>query len=100
MTLKVSLMWIAIRHSPFAFRPSPSALRVLASPVLPLWRCSSAGQSKRLISAVSGVQIPAPPPNFLAKSELFRGRVSVAFDRSVGRSGDVLADRDASLRVL
>ncbi len=27
-----------------------------------LWRCSSAGQSMRLISAESGVQVPAPPP--------------------------------------
>jgi hypothetical protein len=26
------------------------------------WRCSSVGQSMRLISAGSGVQIPAPPP--------------------------------------
>ncbi len=29
---------------------------------LALWRCSSAGQSMRLISAESGVQIPASPP--------------------------------------
>ena len=29
-----------------------------------LWRCSSGGQSMRLISAVSGVQVPAPPPFF------------------------------------
>ncbi len=32
-----------------------------------MWRCSSGGQSMRLISAVSGVQIPAPPP-FLHES--------------------------------
>ena len=30
-------------------------------------RCSSVGQSMRLISAVSGVQIPAPPPIILLK---------------------------------
>lgn len=29
-----------------------------------MWRCSSVGQSMRLISAESGVRIPAPPPFF------------------------------------
>src|SRR4030067_948357 len=37
------------------------------------WRCSSVGESMRLISAVSGVQVPAPPPVF---SHSLRARFS------------------------
>ncbi len=52
-------------------RPAPGSPRNGSGALLvfpPPWRCSSAGQSTRLISARSGVQIPAPPPNFLGTS--------------------------------
>ena len=47
--------------------PEPKATFRLTAPSLSftfayvLWRCSSVGQSMRLISAVSGVRLPAPP---------------------------------------
>ena len=47
----------------FQFRPQiviDKSLRI--GKISMIRRCSSVGQSMRLISAVSGVQIPAPPP--------------------------------------
>ena len=45
------------------------------------WRCSSVGQSMRLISAVSGVQIPASPPphNPVSSDTVHKGPRNRAF---------------------
>lgn len=40
--------------------------RVFKYNSLCVWRCSSGGESMRLISAVSGVRVPPPPPFFYA----------------------------------
>src|SRR5262249_55986760 len=59
---------------------APMRAPMLNFPSFCAGRCSSVGQSKRLISAVSGVQIPAPPPNFLETCGFLRTcvrRVSV-----------------------